>query len=94
MTVHFVDAEYDHGAIVAQWPVPVFASDDAGTLAARVLRVEHILYPRVIDAVACGRFSLASRPSTSISADTTAAFTLLPHEDSRLAENIELALAR
>ena len=91
VTVHFVDTQYDHGAIIAQWPVPVFASDDAGTLAARVLRVEHILYPRVIDAVAAGRLSLASRPVSSISADTKPAFTLLPHEDSRLAENIELA---
>ena len=94
VTVHFVDAEYDHGAIIAQWPVPVFANDDAGTLAARVLRVEHILYPRVIDAVAGGRVSLPSRSTSGISADTKPAFTLLPHEDSRLAENIELALAR
>lgn len=92
VTVHFVDAEYDHGAIIAQWPVPVFADDDAGTLAARVLRVEHLLYPRVIDALAGGRMS--SREPTSISADTKPAFTLLPHEDSRLAENIDLALAR
>jgi hypothetical protein len=74
--------------------VPVFASDDAGTLAGRVLRVEHILYPRVLDAVARGRFSLASGAPTTISADTKPAFTLLPHEDPRLAENIELALAR
>jgi phosphoribosylglycinamide formyltransferase 1 len=94
VTVHFVDTQYDHGAIVAQWPVPVFASDDAGTLAARVLRVEHILYPRVLDGLAAGRLPLASRPASSISADTKPAFTLLPHEDSRLAENIELALAR
>jgi formyltetrahydrofolate-dependent phosphoribosylglycinamide formyltransferase len=94
VTVHFVDTQYDHGAIIAQWPVPVFATDDAGTLAARVLRVEHVLYPRVLDAVAGGRFSLASPPPASISADTKPAFTLLPHEDSRLAENIELALAR
>jgi folate-dependent phosphoribosylglycinamide formyltransferase PurN len=94
VTVHFVDAQYDHGTIIAQWPVPVFASDDAGTLAGRVLRVEHILYPRVLDAVARGRFSLASGAPTTISADTKPAFTLLPHEDPRLAENIELALAR
>ncbi|HEV8449605.1 MAG TPA: phosphoribosylglycinamide formyltransferase [Gemmatimonadaceae bacterium] len=94
VTVHFVDAEYDHGAIIAQWPVPVFADDDAGTLAARVLRVEHILYPRVIDALAAGRMSLPSREPTVISADTRPAFTLLPKEDSRLAENIDLALAR
>jgi formyltetrahydrofolate-dependent phosphoribosylglycinamide formyltransferase len=51
-TVHFVDDQYDRGAIVAQWPVPVFEEDDATTLAARVLAVEHALYPRIVDAVA------------------------------------------
>lgn len=48
-TVHLVDEEYDRGSIVAQWPVPVRAGDDPHTLAARVLRVEHLLYPRVVD---------------------------------------------
>ena len=45
VTVHFVDERYDGGTILAQWPVPVRPSDDAGTLAKRVLRVEHLLYP-------------------------------------------------
>jgi formyltetrahydrofolate-dependent phosphoribosylglycinamide formyltransferase len=48
-TVHFVDEEYDRGPIIAQWPVPVRAGDDPHVLAARVLRVEHLLYPRVVD---------------------------------------------
>ena len=48
-TVHFVDEEYDRGPIVAQWPVPVRAGDAPHVLAARVLRVEHLLYPRVVD---------------------------------------------
>lgn len=48
-TVHLVDEEYDRGPIIAQWPVPVRAADDPPTLAARVLRVEHLLYPRVVD---------------------------------------------
>ena len=94
VTVHLVDTVYDHGAIVAQWPVPVFHSDDAGTLAARVLRVEHVLYPRVLDAVAAGRLSLREPATPGAPIDAKPAFTLLPHEDSRLAENIELALAR
>ena len=51
-TVHFVDEEYDRGPIIAQWPVPVRAGDDPRTLATRVLRVEHLLYPRVVDHVA------------------------------------------
>jgi phosphoribosylglycinamide formyltransferase-1 len=57
-TVHFVDDQYDHGPIVAQVPVPVFPSDDAATLAARVLRVEHALYPRAIEAVVAKRVTL------------------------------------
>ncbi|HYW50909.1 MAG TPA: phosphoribosylglycinamide formyltransferase [Gemmatimonadaceae bacterium] len=48
-TVHFVDEEYDRGAIIAQWPVPVFEEDSPETLAARVLRVEHALLPRVVE---------------------------------------------
>ena len=57
-TVHFVDEIYDHGPIIAQWPVPVFDEDTADTLAARVLRVEHALYPRVVDAVAAEEIAL------------------------------------
>ena len=57
-TVHFVDEQYDQGAILAQWPVPVFEEDDAHALAARVLRVEHALYPRVVNAVASGAAAL------------------------------------
>jgi formyltetrahydrofolate-dependent phosphoribosylglycinamide formyltransferase len=44
-TIHFVDEEYDTGSIFAQWPVPVLPGDVPDTLAARVLQVEHILYP-------------------------------------------------
>lgn len=58
-TVHFVDEIYDHGAIIAQWPVPVLAGDDAGTLASRVLAVEHRLLPAVVEAYAQGRYTLS-----------------------------------
>jgi formyltetrahydrofolate-dependent phosphoribosylglycinamide formyltransferase len=94
VTVHFVDNVYDSGRIIAQWPVPVFPRDDAGTLAARVLRVEHLVYPRVVNAVASGRTTLESSGTIGGNGfiDTRPSFTLLPHEDSRLAENIELAL--
>jgi formyltetrahydrofolate-dependent phosphoribosylglycinamide formyltransferase len=57
-TVHFVDEAYDRGAIVAQWPVPVSSLDTPETLAARVLRAEHALLPRVVQAVAAGAVSL------------------------------------
>jgi formyltetrahydrofolate-dependent phosphoribosylglycinamide formyltransferase len=44
-TVHFVDERYDEGTILAQWKVPVLDGDTPETLAARVLEVEHRLYP-------------------------------------------------
>jgi phosphoribosylglycinamide formyltransferase 1 len=54
-TVHRVDERYDEGRIIAQWPVPVLPGDDAPTLAARVLQVEHRLYPAAVEAVAARR---------------------------------------
>lgn len=51
-TVHVVDERYDEGRILTQWPVPVFPGDTTDTLAARVLRVEHQLYPATIAALA------------------------------------------
>jgi phosphoribosylglycinamide formyltransferase-1 len=45
-TVHFVSSELDHGPIVAQAAVPVRPGDTPGSLAARVLRQEHVIYPR------------------------------------------------
>ncbi len=47
-TVHFVTAELDHGPIVIQAEVPVRKVDSPETLAARVLRQEHIIYPRAV----------------------------------------------
>ena len=52
VTVHIVNDEYDRGPIVAQWRVPVEADDTAETLASRILGVEHVVYPRVIEMVA------------------------------------------
>jgi phosphoribosylglycinamide formyltransferase-1 len=45
-TVHFVTPELDSGPIVIQAAVPVRPGDGAGELAARVLRQEHVIYPR------------------------------------------------
>jgi phosphoribosylglycinamide formyltransferase-1 len=47
-TVHMVTPTLDHGPILAQAAVPVRDGDDAATLAARVLRAEHRLYPRAV----------------------------------------------
>ena len=49
-TVHFVDEEYDHGKIIAQEKVKVLSEDTAETLAERVLKVEHELYPQIVKA--------------------------------------------
>ncbi|MGH6769447.1 MAG: phosphoribosylglycinamide formyltransferase [Xanthobacteraceae bacterium] len=57
-TVHFVTAEMDSGPIVAQSEVPVFVSDTADTLAARVLEAEHKLYPQALRLVAEGRATI------------------------------------
>jgi phosphoribosylglycinamide formyltransferase 1 len=52
VTVHLVTELYDDGAPLATWPVPVLDNDTPDVLAARVLRVEHIIFPRIIDALA------------------------------------------
>lgn len=52
VTVHLVDDDYDRGPIIAQWRVRVDKSDTAESLAARVLNVEHVVYPRVVEMVA------------------------------------------
>jgi len=92
-SVHFVDEVYDHGAVIAQWPVPVLPNDDEHTLAARVLRAEHLLYPRVVNAVAGGevrlgedgsvmseRFRQARLPVMDLSLDDAALATALDEE--------------
>jgi phosphoribosylglycinamide formyltransferase-1 len=54
-TVHFVVPEMDSGPIIAQAAVPVRAGDTEATLAARVLEVEHRIYPQALRSVAEGR---------------------------------------
>jgi len=60
-TVHFVDEELDHGAIVVQKTVPVLDSDDEHTLAARILQQEHVAYSEAIRIVLEGKFEIAGR---------------------------------
>ena len=47
-TVHMVSDELDSGAVIAQSEVAVLADDDAASLAARVLKAEHQLYPKAL----------------------------------------------
>jgi phosphoribosylglycinamide formyltransferase-1 len=60
-TVHFVDEELDHGAIVVQKTVPVLDSDDEHSLAARILEQEHIAYTEAINIVLGGKYEVKGR---------------------------------
>ncbi len=57
-TVHFVSAALDGGAIIGQAVVPVLPSDTPDTLAARGLKLEHVIYPKVCRAVLEDRVKL------------------------------------
>lgn len=87
-SVHYVDEEYDHGTILAQWPVPVLDDDTIQSLASRVLKVEHVLYPRVVEAVASGRWRFDARPRA---VPETASFALMHWDERRLVQDIEQA---
>lgn len=90
-TVHFVDAEYDRGPIIAQWPVPVAVDDTAESLAARVLRVEHLLLPRAVDALARGAVALddAGRVRGGAAPALPHAFSLHLPDNATLAAEID-----
>ena len=60
-TVHFVDEELDHGAIIVQKTVPVLDDDDEHSLAARILEQEHIAYTEAIRIVLEGKFEIVGR---------------------------------
>jgi phosphoribosylglycinamide formyltransferase-1 len=60
-TVHFVDEHLDHGAIILQRAIPVLDSDDAHSLAARILAEEHIAYSEAIARVALGEYEIRGR---------------------------------
>lgn len=61
VTVHFVDEGTDSGPIILQEAVPVLDSDDAASLSARVLEVEHRLLPWAVDLCCSGRLSIDGR---------------------------------
>ena len=60
-TVHFVDEQLDHGAIIVQKTVPVLDSDDEHTLAARIIEQEHVAYTEAINIVLAKRFEIVGR---------------------------------
>ncbi len=77
-TVHFVSAELDGGPIIIQGAVPVLADDTEETLAARVLRVEHRIYPFALQAVAAGRIRLRDGKVEGLPAGGEDAFITSP----------------
>jgi len=60
-TVHFVDEELDHGAIIVQKLVAVLDGDDEHSLASRILEQEHVAYTEAINAVLRGQFAVIGR---------------------------------
>lgn len=60
-TVHLVDEDLDHGAIVLQKTVPVLDSDDEHSLAARILEQEHVAYPEALNFVLNRRYEISGR---------------------------------
>lgn len=67
VTVHFANAEYDKGPIVAQRAVKVHEGDSMDTLEARIHKAEHKLYPKVLGWLADGRVSLDDHNHVHIS---------------------------
>ena len=60
-TVHFVDEHLDQGAIILQRAIPVLETDDAHSLADRILAEEHIAYSEAIARVAGGEYEIQGR---------------------------------
>jgi phosphoribosylglycinamide formyltransferase-1 len=60
-TVHFVDEELDHGAIIVQKTVQVLETDDEHALAQRILEQEHTAYTEAIKIVLEGKYSVLGR---------------------------------
>lgn len=60
-TVHFVDEELDHGAIIVQKTVPVLDADDEHSLAARILEQEHAAYSEAINLVLSDQVEIVGR---------------------------------
>jgi len=63
-TVHVVRPDMDDGPIIAQAAVPVLDGDSADTLSARVLAVEHRLYPRALALFAAGGISISDEKAS------------------------------
>lgn len=74
-TIHFVTAELDCGPIISQGVVPILDGDTADSIAARVLKVEHVLFPQAVADFATGRLKIEG--NRVLNAERTAADTAL-----------------
>lgn len=74
-TIHFVTAELDCGPIISQGVVPILDGDTANSIAARVLKVEHVLFPQAVADFAAGRLKIEG--NRVLNAERTAADTAL-----------------
>lgn len=61
VTVHFVDEQVDHGAVIAQGAVEVKPKDTVETLSKRIHKMEHVLYPKVVDNFLRGKYKISGR---------------------------------
>lgn len=60
-SVHFVDEIMDHGPVIIQAAVPALPGEGGETLAARILRLEHCIYPQALAWLAQGRLKIEGR---------------------------------
>jgi phosphoribosylglycinamide formyltransferase-1 len=60
-TVHFVDEQLDHGAIIRQAVVPVLDDDSVESLSARILHEEHRIYSEAINLILSGKWRIEGR---------------------------------
>jgi phosphoribosylglycinamide formyltransferase-1 len=79
-TVHFVIPETDAGPIITQAAVPVREDDTANTLAARVLAVEHRIYPLALKLVAEGRVRIVDGRCIVDGGPAPDGFLMVPHD--------------
>lgn len=61
VTVHFVDEQVDHGAIVLQAAVEIRPTDTLASLEAKIHAIEHKLYPQAVDLLARGKLKIKGR---------------------------------
>ena len=64
VTIHLVSESYDRGPIISQLTVPVLEDDNPESLAARVLKVEHQIYPEALQLFAEGRVKVINNIMT------------------------------